>query len=504
VLAGIQAVLLTAFVLAELLLGLYSSHRTLVLWRWWRSVSRKSVPPAPSFRFRTKPGCRDWSRITVQLPIYNERLVVDRLLDSVAALDYPADRLEIQVLDDSTDETRLRAAAAVARHRARGTDIRHLHRTQRSGYKAGALAAGLAEAKGELVAVFDADFVPPSGFLRRLVPHFDDPAVGMVQARWEHLNRDRSLLTAAQAAMLDAHFLVEHRARMASGLFINFNGAAGLWRRACIEDAGGWSHDTLTEDLDLSYRAQLRGWRFVFDPNVHSAAELPGDIEALKSQQRRWAKGSIQTARKVLPSLLSARLPARVKLEAFFHLTGNAAYPLVLAVALLLWPVLLGTRMDSPAFAGILQMGVSLLGVLQVALFLAVARRASGGGPLQLICDVPAALVLGVGLSLNNARAVIEGMRGRVGNWERTPKTGDGSLRTIDLARYDSGRGLSGRAEIALAAYLAAVTVFAGCGGHYRTVPFLMFLLAGFLYVGTESMRSSLGRRCRLGTARGG
>jgi len=249
---------------AQALLVLYSLHRCLLLWRRWRMRGRPRATPAPLVA---------WPRVTVQLPVYNERRVIERLIDAVARLDYPADRLEIQVLDDSSDETRTWAARAAARHAARGVDIRVLHRPHRAGYKAGALAHGMRGARGEFLAVFDSDFVPAPDFLRRALPHFADPGIGMVQARWGHLNRDASLLTAAQAVLLDSHFAIEHETRMRCGLFLNFNGSAGVWRRACIEAAGGWSHDTLTEDLDLSYRAQLAGWRFVYDDTIEAPAE---------------------------------------------------------------------------------------------------------------------------------------------------------------------------------------------------------------------------------------
>ena len=474
-----------AYGLAQILLILYASHRWLILWRWWRQPRPSPVRPLRPDRARDS-----WPAITVQLPIYDERRVVERLIDAVAALDYPAARLEIQVLDDSTDDTCERAASAVARHRARGVDIRHLRRGGRAGYKAGALAWGLERARGELIAVFDADFVPPADFLRRMVPHFGDPAVGMAQARWTHLNRDRSRLTAAQAVMLDSHFLLEHAVRMRDGLFFNFNGTAGIWRRACIVEAGGWQHDTLTEDLDLSYRAQLAGWRFVFDPTIEAPAELPGDVEALKSQQRRWTKGSIQTARKILPALLRGGLSPRVKLEAFVHLTSNVAYPLLLALGLLLLPVLIGASTLPPALVWALQLGVIALGVVPVSLFLALGQRASGRAGSALALDVLAALMLGVGLSLNNARAVFEGMGSRLGDWERTPKRGD-SLSARDAAPYRSASALAGRGELALALYFTGLASFAWAAGFYRALPFLFLLVAGFADVGWNSLRAS-------------
>jgi len=483
VLSWIQGGILAAYALAQALLVLYSSHRWLVLMRWWRGVRTRggrAAPPVPA----------EWPRVTVQLPIFNERRVVERLIDAVAALDYPRDRLEIQVLDDSTDETRALAARAVERHRADGVDIRLLHRTHRAGFKAGALAAGLEASSGELIAVFDADFVPGPGFLRGLIPHFHDPGVGMVQARWGHLNRHESLVTAAQAVMLDSHFLLEHAVRMGDGLFFNFNGTAGVWRRACIESAGGWTHDTLTEDLDLSYRAQLAGWRFVFEPNVEAPAELPADMEALKSQQRRWAKGSIQTARKLLPRVFAAPLPARVKLEAVFHLTSNFTYPLLLLLGLLLLPVLLGTTTAAPVLVWTLQLGVILLGVVPVTLFLAVGQWVARARR-TLARDVAAALVLGVGLSVNNSRAVIEGLGSAVGDWDRTPKAG--SARTAaGFSAYRATQRVAGRTEAVLAIYFAALAVFAAAQGRALAVPFLTLLLLGFGAVAAGSLRASL------------
>jgi len=477
----LQTLVVGAYALAQVLIVAYSSHRYVTLWRWWRGRRRRAVRAAPA-----PPAV--WPKVAVQLPLFNERRVVERLIDAVAALDYPADRLDLQVLDDSTDETTALAEAAVARHRARGVPIRLLHRDDRRGFKAGALAAGLRATDAELVAVFDADFVPEPDFLRRLVPHFGDPRVGMVQARWGHLNRGHSTLTAAQAVMLDSHFLLEHVTRMERGLFFNFNGTAGLWRRRCIETAGGWSHDTLTEDLDLSYRAQMAGWTFVFDPAVESPAELPADIEALKSQQRRWTKGSIQTARKVLPRLWASPRPLRVKLEALVHLTSNVTYPLLLLLALLLLPVLLGTSTAPPGLVWTLQIGVLVLGVVPVTIFLAIGQHAAGITGLRLWRSVGAALVIGVGLSVNNARAVLEGMGSRVGDWERTPKAG--TQRIHAPAPYRATTRPAGRTELALAGYFAALTVFAWIAGEYRAIPFIVLLVAGFAGVGWNSLRS--------------
>ncbi len=312
-----------------LVLSAYGAHRWYLLWLYRR---HRRDDATPARRFDPLP------RLTVQLPLYNEMYVAERLIDAVCALDYPRDRLEIQVLDDSTDETREIVSAKTAACAARGFDIVHLHRTDRAGFKAGALEAGLRVAKGDLIAIFDADFVPQPGFARELVHHFTDERVGMVQARWGHLNADYSPLTRVQSMLLDGHFVIEHTARNRSGRFFNFNGTAGIWRRRCIEDAGGWQHDTLTEDLDLSYRAQLEGWRFVFLPDHIAPAELPLEMGAFKSQQHRWAKGSIQTARKLLPRIYRSALPWYVKLEATVHLTANIGYVLMVLLALLIVP----------------------------------------------------------------------------------------------------------------------------------------------------------------------
>ena len=434
-----------------------------------------------------------WPSVTIQLPLYNERLVARRLIDSVAALDYPPHLLQIQVLDDSTDETSVLAAVAAAHHRARGVRIQVLHRDSRTGFKAGALAAGLKRARGEFIVIFDADFVPGPDFLRQVLPHFSDPNVGMVQARWTHLNRDRSLLTAAQAVMLDSHFLLEHEARMGSGLFFNFNGTAGAWRRSCVEDAGGWAHDTLTEDLDLSYRAQLSGWRFVSLQRVIAPAELPADMHALKSQQRRWAQGSIQTARKLLPIVLRSALPLRVKLEAVLHLTGNTAYPLLLLSGLLLLPVITAVSKTAPGLAIALDAGVIFIGIVPVSLFLVSGQILAGSHGWRILRDVLATLVIGAGLSLNNTGAVLKGLRKGIGDWERTPKTGDGGPRA-DFKPYIASRSWSGRIEVVLALCFAWLAALAWQEGHARSVPFLLLLFLGLGYVGVRSLGESVAR----------
>jgi cellulose synthase/poly-beta-1,6-N-acetylglucosamine synthase-like glycosyltransferase len=475
---GSRLAIIALHVLVQLLALLYTAHRYVVLWRWWR----RSRAPRPAL-----PAPAEWPVVTVQLPVYNERRVIERLIDAVAALDYPAARLEIQVLDDSDDETSGLAAAAAARQRRRGVDIRILRRQGREGFKAGALQAGLARARGELIAVFDADFLPPRDFLRRLAPHFSDPTIGMVQARWGHLNRERSLMTTAQATMLDAHFLLEHAVRMGAGLFFNFNGSAGIWRRACIDSSGGWSSDTLTEDLDLSYRAQLRGWRFAYDASVVVPAELPADVAALTSQQRRWAKGAVQTARKLLPRVMAGAFPTRVKWEAFIHLTSNFAYPLLLALCALLPLVLAGVLRAPLPLAAALGSAVILLGVVPVSLFLFAGGIAGGAGVRRAARDTTAALVVGAGLSVNNSRAVLEGLGRRIGDWERTPKSGDGMASPVRPVYRPSTKS-AGRTELLFATYLAACATIAWSGSRPHAIPLLVPLIAGFGYVGWCSM----------------
>src|SRR3989440_8141673 len=315
----------------SVLIGLsaYGIHRYFIIYLYLKNRKRM---PVPAGHFEKLP------KVTVQLPIFNEVYVVERLLRSVSELDYPRDLLQIQVLDDSTDDTREITSACAAELRSRGFNVDLIHRVDRTGFKAGALAAGLEAAEGEFVCILDADFVPPPDLLKRTIHFFTDPKVGMIQTRWGHLNRGYSLLTRVQAMFLDGHLLLEQTARSRSGRFFNFNGTAGLWRRVCIEQAGGWQHDTLCEDLDLSYRAQLAGWRFIFLPDVVTPAELPVDMNGFKSQQHRWTKGSIQTCKKVLPTIWRSTLPLTIKMEATAHLTSNFAYLLLASLCVLLHP----------------------------------------------------------------------------------------------------------------------------------------------------------------------
>ena len=471
---------LGAYFAVLMVLAVYGIHRLVIVALYQRSRSR-----AP----RDLRALEDWPRVTVQLPLFNELNVAERLLEASAAIDYPSDRLEIQVLDDSTDATRNRVARKVDELRRRGVDIVHLHRTDRVGFKAGALAAGLETASGEFICVFDADFVPPADILKRSVPHFGDTEVGMVQARWGHLNRDYSLLSRAQALQLDAHFVIEHAARNRSGRFFNFNGTAGVWRRKAIEDAGNWQHDTLTEDLDLSYRAQVRGWRFVYLNDLEAPAELPVQISGLKTQRHRWTKGAVQTARKMLRPVWASPAPLRAKIEATFHLTANVNYPLNLALAVLIFPAMV-LRMRT-GFAGflLLDVPVFLCGTLSVYAYYLLAQRELGRLDGDALRALPGLILMDTGLAVNNTIAVIEGFRRDPGEFVRTPKfslirAGSGQGGTL----YRSSNSWACWLELAIGLYFSGVVVVAVQLGMWPAVPFLVLYQAGYLYIALLSL----------------
>jgi len=476
-LGGVAVTILGAVYLVALAgLFLYGVNAYVMLGLHWRH-RRLGAAPAP-------PPPAEWPVVTVQLPVYNERYVARRLVDAIAALDYPRDRLEIQVLDDSTDDTREIVAAAVDWHRARGLAVEHVHRTDRIGFKAGALGAGLRRARGELIAIFDADFVPPPDFLRRTVPHFADPGVAVVQGRWGHLNRDFSLLTVAQSLGIDGHFGVEQSARAWGNLLLNFNGTAGVWRRTAILDAGGWAHDTLTEDLDLSYRAQLRGWRIVYRPEVLCPAEIPVLLGGFQSQQRRWAKGSIQTARKLLPAVFLAPLPRWVKYQAFIHLTYYLIHPLMLAVVLIPMPLLLPLTPElARPVVGVLavMVGVATCGPGSMLLY---AQRVLYGGCWRQLWRLPTIMVIGVGVAWSTSVAVLGGLWGRDREFVRTPKfgvgPGGGHWRG---AAYAAGFRTGGLVELALGLYAGWVAWLALRAGRYAALPFLLLYTTGFLTV---------------------
>ncbi len=451
--------------------GLHRAHLVLLCWRHSQHIkAAESAPTPPDDALPV---------VTIQLPLYNEATVVARLLEAAGRIDYPRDRLEIQILDDSTDETRVIAEAKVAELRERGIDAQYVRRPNRLGYKAGALEYGLRTARGELVAIFDADFIPQPDFLRTAVGSFSDPQVAMVQTRWAHLNRGTSLLTSVQALMLDGHHLVENRARYGAGCLWNFSGTGGIWRRQAIADAGGWEHDTLTEDLDLSYRAQLRGWRFVYRPDVVTPAELPEEMSAFRAQQARWAKGTVQTARKLLFRVLRSPLSLLQRVEVFFHMTPHFAYPLMIALSVLLLPALV--IMPATDLQTMLLVDLPLCGGAtgSLALFYATAERAQGRSVWSALIRLPALISLGVGLAPNQTKAVWDGMRSMSGEFVRTPKKGDSSGRYQQAAQLpfvEMGLGL-----VSLASVIASIET-----GHWFATPFAVLFTAGYAYVAVK------------------
>ena len=483
-----DTLILVAYFFVLCILGIYGCHRTYLVYQYMKNRDRVPGPPPPV-------ASDEWPVVTIQLPIYNEMYVVDRVIGAACAIDYPADKLEIQVLDDSTDETREIADLAVRRWAARGVDIKYIHRTDRTGFKAGALEAGLRQARGEFIAIFDADFVPTKDFLRRSVPYFTtDPRLAVVQARWGHLNHDYSMLTRVQAILLDGHFVLEHGGRNRLGCFFNFNGTAGVWRAAAIPDAGGWQHDTLTEDLDLSYRAQMRGWRFLFLPDLITPAEVPVEMNAFKSQQHRWAKGSIQTCRKILPELLQSDLPRMVKVEAFFHLTANFNYLLMLVLSALMLPAMVVRYTMGWTEMLLIDVPFFLAATMSVFNFYLISQREAYPDWRSRVRYLPLVLAVGIGLAVNNARAVIEAMRGQVSDFMRTPKYGIERAKDDWLhKKYHQSLPIQPLIEIALGIYFTGAVVYAAANGIYGTMPFLVLFQFGFLYTGLMSIYQQLG-----------
>ena len=487
----LELAVLGLYFLTLVILAVFGLHRYVMVFLYFRHKDRRALEaPLPP----TLP------RVTVQLPLYNEMYVVDRLLDSVTGIRYPKSLLEIQVLDDSTDETVAIAREAVERYREQGFDIRYLHRTDRTGFKAGALDAGLRVAKGEFVLIFDADFVAPPDILEKTLGHFADPKVGMVQVRWGHVNRDYSLLTQVQSVLLDGHFILEHGGRNRAGRFFNFNGTAGIWRREAIGDAGGWQHDTLTEDLDLSYRAQMKGWRFVFVQDVVSRAEIPVEMNAFKSQQHRWAKGSIQTCKKLLPRILASELPLPIKIEATFHLTANLAYPLMVLLSILMFPAMVIRYNMGLYEMMIVDVPLFLGATMSVCSFYLISQReVFGEGWRARIKYLPAVLSVGIGLSVNNAKAVIEALLGHESEFVRTPKHRvESQGEDWKARRYRGSASLVPFVELLLAAYFTAMGYYAVTSGIFGTLPFVLLFQLGFLYSGAMSLFQDFSTRLPL------
>lgn len=492
--AMLTTVLVVIYATIIALLSIYGGHRYSVLFRWFRSRHRQPEP-VRQFAEHELPG------ITVQLPLFNELYVVDRLLESVAALDYPKDRMQIQVLDDSTDETVQLAEAAVARLAAKGFDIVYIHRVDRTGFKAGALDNGLRSAKYDLIAIFDADFRPEPPFLREIVHYFADEKVGVAQARWGHMNEGQSLLTRTQALMLNGHFLLEHPSRNRTGLFFNFNGTGGMWRRQAIDDAGGWEHDTLTEDLDLSFRAQMKGWKFIYNPDIVCPAELPVEMNAFKSQQHRWAKGSIQVMLKILPTVLRAPLSFRQKMEAFLQLTSNLAYLLIIPMCLMTLPMLvLRARIADGTLGSIIDAVVFLCATGSMLTFYGITHLVGSSRKVRDLHTVPFLMALGIGMAVNQAKAVFEAVIRRETPFVRTPKFNlDQSSKGAQwkAKRYKGAITWVPIAEMAFAMYFTGIFVYALTLGMWGTLPFLLLFLIGFWYVAGLSLAQRLAGRVR-------
>src|SRR5438067_223895 len=475
-----ELLILGTYFFVLVILAVYGWHRYYLVYLYMKNKDKVPVPGAP---------LEQLPPVTIQLPIYNEMYVADRLIDAVCQIDYPRELLEIQVLDDSIDETTSVAERAVRRNAAQGIDITCIPRTDRTGYKAGALEAGLKLAKGQFIAIFDADFIPTADFLRRTIPYFGDEKIAMVQARWGHINQDYSLLTKVQSILLDAHFVLEHGGRNRSGLFFNFNGTAGVWRRTAIEDAGGWQHDTLTEDLDLSYRAQLRGWRFVFVPGLIAPAEVPVEMNAFKSQQHRWAKGSIQTCRKLLPRILRSDLPFGVKAEAFFHLTANFNYILMCVLSILMFPAMVICYNMGWYEMLLIDIPLFFAATFSFCNFYTVCQREIHKDWRARIKYVPFLMSVGIGLSINNTRAVFEALFRRDSEFARTPKYRiEADVDEWVGKKYRQSVAIQPLVELLLGLYFTWTVFYALANQIYGTLPFLVLFQVGFLYTGLLSI----------------
>jgi cellulose synthase/poly-beta-1,6-N-acetylglucosamine synthase-like glycosyltransferase len=467
-----EAVILTLYYLVLSVLAIYSIHR------FYLVRLRRRTPEPPRVTANVFPP------LTIQLPLYNEPNVAARLLDAVAAIEYPG-ALDVQVLDDSSDATTEIVAARVGAMRARGIDVEHVRRGSREGFKAGALAEGMRRSEAALFAVFDADFIPPPDVLLKMVPYFADESVGMVQARWTHINRDCSMLTRVQALFLDAHFAIESAARNFGGRFFNFNGTAGVWRREAIEEADGWSSSTLTEDLDLSYRAQLAGWTFVFLPDVEVPAELPAALSGFQQQQHRWTKGSIQTARKLLPSILRNSLHRTIKTEAIFHLTNNTAYLLSVLLALLSVPSMIIRYRHDLGWSFTADFFLFAASTGSVLLFYREGQQWAGR-PQPALRVLLAVLPVGIGMSNRNAMAVLEGLVQTGGTFLRTPKEGDSRRRVSD------GRPRMPWIELTLTLLFASVVAAFAASRHWVSLPFLTLFVTGYGYVAFFALKERL------------
>lgn len=447
----------------------------------------KGVQPKPRTDFKPE------DIVTIQLPLYNEYYMVERLINSVCKIDYPKNKLEIQVLDDSTDETVDLVAKLVDEKKKLGFDISHIHRTNREGFKAGALKEGLKVAKGKFIAIFDADFIPKKNFLKKTLPFFYDEKVGMVQTRWEHLNGDYSILTKAQALALDGHFVIEQTVRNKAGFFINFNGTGGVWRKNAIEDAGNWHGDTLTEDLDLSYRAQINGWKFIYLKDFTSPAELPSEINALKSQQFRWTKGAIETAKKILPVLWKSDVPLRVKLQGTFHLTNNLVFPFILLAAILNVPLIF-IKNSGAHDVYFTIMSIFVLAFISTFLFYLYSQKDIGEDWRKKIVLFPLFMAGSMGFAVNNSRAVFEGLMNRKSEFVRTPKyrVVDKKDSWLDKKYFNNKIGLSVIVESIMAVYCLIGVLSSIYFLEIAALPFQLLFFTGFTFVSLASIKNAL------------
>jgi cellulose synthase/poly-beta-1,6-N-acetylglucosamine synthase-like glycosyltransferase len=479
-------IVLVGYFGALLILFVFGLHGFVMLF-YHRKYKEVKHEPNPDFE------CD--ANVTIQLPLYNELYVVERLIDTICKIDYPKDKLEIQVLDDSTDETVNIAARVVEEKRKEGFDISHIRRENREGFKAGALKEGLKISKGEYIAIFDADFIPKKDFLKKTLSFFTNENVGMVQTRWEHLNGDYSILTKAQALALDGHFVIEQSVRNKAGFFINFNGTGGVWRKNCIEDAGNWHSDTLTEDLDLSYRAQLNGWKFIFLKDVTSPAELPSEINALKTQQFRWTKGAIETAKKILPQLWRSKVPLRIKLQGTFHLTNNFVFPFILLAAILNVPLVFikNSGAHDVYFA---VMSVFVLAFISSFMFYLYSQKDIHPDWRKRIVLFPLFMAGSMGFAINNSRAVFEGLMSRKSEFVRTPKfklVGEGGS-WMDKKYLNNKLGLSVVVETIMAVYCFIGVVSSIYFQEIAVLPFQLLFFIGFSLVSITSIRHAFAK----------
>src|SRR6201997_3510131 len=474
--------LLVPYFVVLILLASYGLHRYILVSLYYKN--RKNHTSEPAARFEDLP------RVTVQLPMFNEQFVAERLIESICKLKYPREKLDIQVLDDSTDETVEVVRSLVERYAALGHPITYQNRTQRAGFKAGALAEGMKTAMGEFIAIFDADFTPPEDFLLKVIHHFTDPKIGMVQTRWTHINRNYSFLTEVEAILLDQHFVPEHSGRARSGVFFNSNGTAGMWRRRAIEEAGGWQHDTLSEDTDLSYRAQLKGWKFIYLQEVECPAELPVEMTAFKTQQARWAKGLIQTAKKMLPRVMKSDAPLHTKIEAWYHLTANLSYPLMVVLSVLLLPAMI-IRFYQGWFQMLyIDLPLFMASTFSISSFYLVSQRElfPKTWPRALLY-LPFLMALGIGLTVTNTRAVLEALLGKQTAFTRTPKYRVESKKDkIRAGSYRRRLGWVPWIELLIGSYFALTVYYAMENENYITVPFLILFVIGYWYTGLMSL----------------